>query len=191
MLFIIAVIPSSCPQDWLYPYSQAHGFSSHLFSSSNIRTEVGVYHRSVDGMWEEGGEKRIQNNLSMYCEGVFIWMDEHIKEIYLFTEPLSQCFESERRYTERKYNLWKYWDMLFQNEQNEWGISKNLLALFFSNQSEWLRHEQGSACIFSNESVEWIIKWLTQYSKFRKNMMFWMICFGFHNIILHFNNIKM
>lgn len=80
---------------------------------------------------------------------------------------------------ERKYNLWKYWDMLFQNEQNEWGISKNLLALFFSNESEWVRHEQGSACIFSNESVEWIIKWLTQYSKFRNKYdvlkdLFWL-----------------
>lgn len=78
-VFIITVILSSCPQDWLYPYTQAHGFSSHLFSSSNIRTEVGGTTDQYLGCERKVWKKSIQNNLSMYCEGTFIWMDEHTK----------------------------------------------------------------------------------------------------------------
>lgn len=137
-VFIITVILSSCPQDWLYPYTQAHGFSSHLFSSSNIRTEVGGTTDQYLGCERKVWKK--YSKITSVCtvkEHLFEWtsiLNKYTSSLSHWVSVLS--LNETQSDTERKYNLWKYWDMLFQNEQIECGISKNLPALSFL---KWIR----------------------------------------------------
>ncbi len=173
-VFIITVILYSCPQDWLYPHPQAHGFSSHLFYFSNIRTEVGVYHRSVLGMWEEGGKKR-EFKITSVCtvkEHFFEWtslLKKYTSSLSHWVSVLS--LNETQSDTERRYNLWKYWDMLFQNEQNEWGISKNLPALSFL---KWIRESKTWASICLH-----LFKWICWVNNKMTRSIFQIVFFGF------------